>query len=182
MAKSVAVQDDLAEMVFPYGGLQLTRPFLMTRRETTQMAENVRFFEMLTGRGRGGSRPGLSRFIDEPLGELVDGICPIQHLTTIVTVDGEMIDFSFDGPNQMFPGVYAGIGFIDISLIGPFWFPDFGIVDGIPFNYGSGYPPENARKKKDAKISIRLTSTWPQDFPDGVPVGTPVVVQALLTK
>lgn len=152
MAKQKQNQDDLAELVFPAGGVELTHPSLMGRPDSTPLAENVRYFEPLTGRGRGGSRPGIDRFIDEQ----ASGSNPIQHIAAIVTVDGEMIDFSFDGPNQMFPGVYAGIGFIDFDFV-PIPFPDFGIVDGIPFAGGSGYPPEASRKKKNQKIKVSLT-------------------------
>lgn len=149
-------------MVFPYGGLQLTHPSEMSRPDTTQVAENVRFFETFTGRGRGGSRAGLSRSIDEQ----VSGDHEIQHMGAIVTVDGEMIDWSFDGPNQRFPGIYAGIGFIDLNLgqFGPLRYTlqypdetqrDDGVPGSATFTGGSGYPP---KKPKNEKIVVTLTA------------------------
>ncbi len=161
MAQQPTTQDDSSELTFPVGGLELTHPSLMGRPDTSPVAENVRFFEPLTGRGRGGARSGISKFIE---GE-VSGEHVIQHITSIVTVDGEMIDFSFDGPNQMFPGIYAGIGFIDFNFTAlSFQFPDFGTIDGVVFNGASGYPPEAGRKPKNSKIILSLytnTPEWP---------------------
>jgi hypothetical protein len=153
VARQAAAQDDQSELTFPVGGLELAHPSLMGRPDTSPVAENVRFFEPLTGRGRGGSRPGIDKFIASQ----VSGENVIQHITSIVTVDGEMLDYSFDGPNQEFPGIYAGIGFIDfgISLIPPFDFPD--IPDdgnGETFEGASGYSPKPADKKTRIILSV----------------------------
>ena len=91
-------------------------------------AENVRLFEALTGRGRGGSRPGIDQFIPEKH----SGTHEIQHITQIVTVNAANLGWSFDGQDQGFPGVYGGIGFYDDLAVGDFGFPGIG---------GGGYPP-----------------------------------------
>lgn len=177
MAKQPQNQDDQQELVFPYAGIELTHPSLMSRPDTTPVAENVRFFEPLTGRGRGGSRPGIDKFIPEQ----VSSNHEIQMIAAMVTVDGEMIDFSFDGPNQRFPGIYGGIGFIelDLALLGPFDFPT--IPDdgdgGAVFVGGSGYPPFT---KKNTPIKVVISADI-ASFPDGVPVGTVISVTGTLT-
>jgi hypothetical protein len=155
--------DDIRELLFPYGGLSLVQPaYLKGNPGTCEVAENVVYFDVFEGRARGGSRSGLVRFIDEQ----VSGENEIQHIGGIVTVDGEMIDWSFDGPNQRFPGIYAGIGFIDFDFV-PLQFPAFITTaddgndgsDGGPvsetFSEASGYPTV---KDKNQKIVARLVS------------------------
>lgn len=155
MVKQARTLDDLKELVFPFGGLQLTQPSLMSRPDTTPEAENVRAFESLTGRERGGSRPGITRFVNEQ----VSGDHEIQHMNTIVTVDGEMLDYSFGFEEQRFPGIYAGLGFIDFDFT-PINFPripDDGAggdgQGGETFQGGSGYAPA---KPKNEKIKLTL--------------------------
>lgn len=159
MKQPATVQDDLKEMVFPSGGLNLVQPSFIVRAETSELAENVRFFESLTKRGRGGSRPGISKFIDEQ----VSGNHAIQHLAAIVTVDEELIGYSFDGVDQEFPGIYGGIGFInfDLQLLPPFFFPTIPAADAFgneSFVGGSGYPPKAAAKKTTLTIEPSATS------------------------
>ncbi len=157
MAKQPIIQDDLKEMTFPSGGVNLVQPSFIVHADTSEQAENVRFFEVLDHRARGGSRSGITKFLPEQ----VSGNHEIQHITAIVTVDGEMIDWSFDGPNQEFPGIYGGIGFIDfdLQLVPPFLFPpDTSLDDGIPgsepFTNASGYPPKAAEKKTILEITV----------------------------
>lgn len=58
-------QESFADMVFPPGGVSLSEEFELQPEGTTPVGKNVRYFECLTGRGRGGSRPGLRKLIDE---------------------------------------------------------------------------------------------------------------------
>lgn len=60
-------QENLVEVVFPTNGIDLTSEFGAQPPATTPTANNVRGFEMLTQRDRGGSRPGLVKFIDQQL-------------------------------------------------------------------------------------------------------------------
>ncbi len=163
MAKQPQInQDDLREIAFPYAGLSLVQPaYLKGQPGTCEIADNVVFFDPSTGRGRGAARSGLSKWIPEQ----VSGDHEIQHIGAIVTVSGEMIDWSFDGPEQRFPGIYIGIGFIDIDF--PFLrferitFPsgetsrDDGWPGSATFSEASGYPP---KKSKNEKIVVTLTS------------------------
>lgn len=98
----------------------------------TPIAENVRFYEPLTFRGRGGSRPGIDKFIPEQH----SGLHEIQHLAEIVTVDGSAVGWAFNGQDQAFPGLYGGIGFLEQIPGGQF--------GGFPGSGGGGYQPNNA--------------------------------------
>ncbi len=93
MAKQPKSSGTFADLTFPLHGLDNTNEFEIQRPGTTPVGENVRAFEPLTGRGRGGARPGLSRYIDD----LVNGISLIQHLDIVVdpTVDALL---ETDGP------------------------------------------------------------------------------------
>jgi hypothetical protein len=176
MAKQqqASVQDDMTDVMFPYSGVELTHPSLMGRPDSTPLAENVRTFEQLTGRGRGGSRPGIDKFIDEQ----VSGENGIQHLGFVVTTDGELVGWSFDGIDQSFPGTYGGIGFTEFgaTFLGPFEFetPNFpplidydeSGVGVVPFVGGSGYAPKTPKNEKivlnidsDGGTEIHVTDT-----------------------
>lgn len=70
---------------FPTSGVDTTCEYGRQPPGTAADASNVRTFEAVTRRNRGGSRPGLSRYIDAT----VVGDFPVQHLTLLVdpTVD-----------------------------------------------------------------------------------------------
>lgn len=53
------------DLIFPVAGLDVTTEYETQRPGTTQVGVNVRSFDPLTGRLRGGRRPGLIKFIDE---------------------------------------------------------------------------------------------------------------------
>lgn len=80
---SQTVPEKFADMPFPMYGLDLLRGFGLQRFNTTAVGNNVRGFEPLTGRGRGGSRPGLTHYAPivpaDPTKSLL-----IQHLNIIV--------------------------------------------------------------------------------------------------
>lgn len=67
-------------LVFPENGLETTTEFGRLPPGMTADAENVRAYETLQERKRGGSRPGLSKLIPPQ----VNGDFPIQHLNIIV--------------------------------------------------------------------------------------------------
>ncbi len=80
----------LVNMPFPVRGTDLSREFDLQADGTTALGENVRTFEHDKRRGRGGSRPGHVRYINERVEEK-DLAAPnpalsmvIQHLNVIV--------------------------------------------------------------------------------------------------
>lgn len=67
-------------VIFPVAGLDVTCEFGRQPVDTTPDAENVRTYDAIASRARGGGRIGLSRFIDET----VNGDAVIQHLAVLV--------------------------------------------------------------------------------------------------
>lgn len=78
-------EDSFADMPFPVRGVDQSNAFGDQTPGTTIEGTNVRVFEPMTGRGRGGSRPGLAKLISTALpGE-------IQCLNTVVDVRSEAL-------------------------------------------------------------------------------------------
>jgi hypothetical protein len=102
-------EDQYADLTFPERGVQDGQSVNFMPQGFTPVGYNVRLYESLTGRARGGSRSGLSKFIPEQH----SGDHEIQHLTTIVTVDGALLGRYYTGLDQTFPGLYGGIGFLE---------------------------------------------------------------------
>lgn len=79
--------DQVTDLEFPLAGIDTSDEFARQTPGTTVAAVNVRAFEPLTGRGRGGARPGLTKYMPDP----VDGVVghEVQNLSVIVdpTVD-----------------------------------------------------------------------------------------------
>jgi hypothetical protein len=96
------------EIPFPFGGLSLSEPASQQPQGTTAVGHNVRSYDALQ-RQRGGSRAGISRFIDEAVGSGA-----IQHLNLIVTTHADALGWSFNGRDFGFTGVYGGIGFFGL--------------------------------------------------------------------
>ncbi len=82
MAKQRAHVDIETELQFPLQGLEETRSFSRQRPGTSVAELNVRAFDPVTGRARGGSRPGLSRWFPKPITSY-----PIQSIDFLQTTD-----------------------------------------------------------------------------------------------
>lgn len=76
-------QEKSLDLVFPANGLDLRDGNETSNLAVTREGVNVRLFEALTGRGRGGSRPGIAKFIFEQ----VNGEAPVSHLVCVVRMD-----------------------------------------------------------------------------------------------
>jgi hypothetical protein len=99
MAKKAPNNDSFVDLAFPVSGIDLTTEFEEQRQGTTQEGVNVRTYEPILNRARGGQRAGLGRYIDHTVGVLdAEGSdAPghvIQHLAIIVdpTVEGLLSD------------------------------------------------------------------------------------------
>ena len=108
--------EQLADLTFPVGGLDLTQEFEDQRPQTTPSGQNVRVYEALTQRGRGGSRPGLAQYVPQQ----VDGVNLIQHLNYIVDPQADALATGFDPLDTPIPILAFGWGF------GPGPFLDYG--------------------------------------------------------
>jgi hypothetical protein len=84
-------QPSLVDILFPLKGLDLDSESSKVAPGLTHDAQNVRGCDPSTMRLRGGSRPGLSRYINEK----VNGTAAIQHLNVIVdpTLDAVIQEF-----------------------------------------------------------------------------------------
>lgn len=88
-------EEHFADMTFPSRGVNKVSGFQIQLPETTPVGENVRMFEAMTNRARGGSRSGLSQWIEEEVtGAGLE--TTIQHIGIVVTNDGDAMLGSFN--------------------------------------------------------------------------------------
>lgn len=100
--------DKPLELPYPLRGLDRGQEFGVQPNLTTAQGRNVRACEPEEERVRGGSRHGLSKYVDEqlPLSPFVGGSRLIQHLALIVdpttdaTLDTQNILFNPGQPNE----------------------------------------------------------------------------------
>jgi len=78
-------------IVFPLGGIDLSRGFQQQKPGTTPKGINVRGFDAGTNRMRGGSRPGLTPVLGVGSTDQVAGFFRIQSLSVIVWVSESAI-------------------------------------------------------------------------------------------
>lgn len=74
--------DSFADLPFPTKGLDLSGPFGQQAPQTCPVGVNVRAYDVFEQRARGGSRPGLSRYVNDQ----VNGTALIQGLGCVVGV------------------------------------------------------------------------------------------------
>lgn len=120
------MNEQIREMPFPFQGLDDTPRLDEMYPDKTPIAVNVRTFEALEERARGGSRPGISRYFNDSTGG------PIQHMNTVVRADANAVGFAFNGVEYGNFGPYGGI---DFGPFPPFTFPAPPVID-----LGGGYP------------------------------------------
>ncbi len=92
MAKVPQPAETIQDWPFPLSGIDLAHEFDRQPISTTPVGVNVRSFPPLGERGRGGSRGGLSKYIDD----LVEGVNVIQHLNLIVDPTTEALNTDDD--------------------------------------------------------------------------------------
>jgi hypothetical protein len=91
----------ISEMRYPSRGIDLTQEVSGQPPLTTPIGKNVRVFEPMTRRGRGGSRPGT---LPIPPGQVPAGAHLIQMLNTVVTTDADYLPITVPiPPNPVFP-------------------------------------------------------------------------------
>lgn len=104
-------REQFTDLIFPLHGISLLQGFGMQTPGTTPLGLNVRTFEVLTQRGRGGSRPGLAKYIPA---QLPNGPHKVQMLNVVVDPqggalgdidDGDFPDPSDAGPRRLW-GIY----------------------------------------------------------------------------
>jgi hypothetical protein len=103
MAKFNTPPETYLDLMFPSLGIDETQPYGNQRRGTCIDAQNVRAFDPVTGRERGGSRPGLTRYFSAT----VNGDYSIQEITHLVTNDA----IGTESGGQFVYAMAAGAGF-----------------------------------------------------------------------
>lgn len=88
-SRPIPPRDTSADLRFPVRGIDLSQGFASQPPGTTAHGVNVRAFDPLQARQRGGSRPGLARYVDAAM----PGTGVIQELNSIVGTD-----FTAPGP------------------------------------------------------------------------------------
>lgn len=86
--------DKEIELIFPLAGLNVATEYGRQPKQTTPVGVNVRAYEVLAKRGRGGQRPGLTKYIPQ---QLPTGVHVIQHLNVLVDPEepGLLLDGTF---------------------------------------------------------------------------------------
>lgn len=106
----VAAQESFADLAFPQKGIDLSEGFNSQLPGSTPVAINVRLFEAMTERARGGSRAGLAKYI---AAQLPAGAHLIQHLNVIVDPQNEAMldedDGTFPDPSDAGPSYAWGV-------------------------------------------------------------------------
>lgn len=144
--------EQMEEMLFPEKGIDVHYQEEMRTPDTTGMGNNVRAYESLTQRNRGGMRAGITKYMQGQ----VSGTNLIQHITSITTTSGEALSWAFEGID------FGDAGYLGIDD-GPAGFS--GVPDGPPFGGGGGYQPSNSFQN-DRNLALALTpdvTTMPAD-------------------
>lgn len=101
MKQNIPTEESYADLRFPERGVDLARGFGQQLPGTTRDGQNVRLYEPSSLRARGGSRPGIVKFISDALPlSYTSGSRLIQCLDVVVNTDGNatLANFSFDPP------------------------------------------------------------------------------------
>jgi hypothetical protein len=80
------------DLPFPPKGVDLSSEYELQPEGTCAVGQNVRLFEPTLSRARGGSRPGLSRFIPAR----VNGDLPVQHLNFVISNSADALLTVYD--------------------------------------------------------------------------------------
>jgi len=139
-------REKFAVMRFPIYGTDVSMELEGQRAGTTPIGSNVRTFEALTQRGRGGSRPGLRKFVTGSVATIPkSNPQAIQNLTVVVDPFGQLMPFPFDN--------VAGFTYdnLDISNLGRATLIDGSIGD--VYEGGSGNLT-NTKRRPVPKVTI----------------------------
>lgn len=90
--------DKPAALPFPARGLDLSRGLSRQLAGSTPLGRNVRLVEPHALRARGGSRPGLSKFV---AGQVPEGSELIQHLNIVVLATGLALPTGIEDPGTI---------------------------------------------------------------------------------
>lgn len=111
--------EQLVDLTFPLSGIDVSTEFELQPQNTTPKGQNVRTYEALTQRGRGGVRPGLGRYIaQQPSGSNL-----LQDLNSVTIVLDSALMTGFDPFNAPLAIEAVGVGFVPYIGGQPLVFP-----------------------------------------------------------
>jgi hypothetical protein len=116
------VKQQIVDQFFPISGVDVSVALESQTPDTTSVGTNVRAFEPVTQRARGGSRAGISRYINATVPNW-SAYAPIQLLGVVIDPQADALGVSYP------PG---GGGFPPLILTSP---------GAVIFPYGSGFAP-----------------------------------------
>ena len=88
------MNDQIVEILFPTAGLHTGCEFSFSTPLWTEVGVNVRGFDPLQLRLRGGSRPGLSPYVGEPVGFLTGTVQDLNVLV-VAQISSILLPFHF---------------------------------------------------------------------------------------
>ncbi len=141
MPRDIQSRETFSDQDFPINGVDNLRGYALQRPGTTLLGQNVRAFEPDTQRARGGSRPGLAKYI---AGQIPGGEALIQNLNFVVYADGTALIANY---NDTAPHLFDPSSYGPPEAWGPGRFtrsPPLSIPDGgwgIPPNKNLPMPP-----------------------------------------
>lgn len=126
--RPISSTDKWLELVFPLQGINLATEFELQPGGTTPIGVNVRGYEAMTLRMRGGSRAGLVQYIPAT----VNGVALVQHLNILIDPTEAPLGGQFAAPPTFpvptpFPGSdggtylvpVGGSGYLPRPYVGP---------------------------------------------------------------
>lgn len=148
MAKQQANPEQFVDLLFPISGVDVSAEFEKQRQATCAVGVNVRAFDPLTNRARGGSRVGLSRYLLDQIG---GGANVFQELTLLVDPQAQAVGISF-----------PDVPFFDPAVVELDW-TGLTLADGTPnwiFLGGSGsYTNKGYKRKNPPPADIAFVQT-----------------------
>lgn len=162
--------ESFTDMVFPANGIDLSGAYSEQSASTTRLGANVRAFEAMAMRNRGGSRPGIAKYLD-------DVFATVTRTTVILSGSGYAI------PSQASPGgqgiQFAGSNGTTANVGPTTYLSTYGIVSGYVFDArGAIYVTFDAG---DGTANVVALNGAPAILAQGTPAG-PVAGPALTTN
>lgn len=96
MAKEI-----LLPLTFPQKGIDTGGPVALQPPGTTPVGQNVRVYEALSERGRGGSRSGITKYVAQ---QLPSGSHAVQDMQIVVSTAGEALGGGTGADGGVWPG------------------------------------------------------------------------------
>src|SRR5579883_2130520 len=99
-------RERLTEATFPSKGLDVRFPYTEQPQGTTAEGINCRVYDPLLMRSRGGSRSGLTRYVDDSVGGLIQDLNTVPYVNEIAVGSVNYFAGGTDITTLPFSGTY----------------------------------------------------------------------------